>query len=95
MATLVERMSRFVVLVPLAGGDAATVSEAVIDHVQGLPDVVRRSLTGYCGSEMAEHAAITSKPIFRCTSRIRTRHGNAARTRTPTGGCGSISPKAP
>lgn len=42
-------------------------SEAVIDSVQGLPDVVRRSLTWDCGSEMAEHAAITLKarlPVY-------------------------------
>lgn len=67
VATLVERVSRFVVLVPLAGRDAATVSEAVIDQVRGLPDVVRRSLTWDCGSEMAEHAAITLKarlPVY-------------------------------
>lgn len=67
MGTLVERVSRFVVLVPLAGRDAATVSEAVIDQVKGLPDVVRRSLTWDCGSEMANHAAITLKarlPVY-------------------------------
>ena len=67
VAALVERVSRFVVLVPPAGRDAATVSEAVIDHVAGLPDVVRRSLTWDCGPEMAEHAAITLKadlPVY-------------------------------
>nr|WP_146877392.1 hypothetical protein [Actinomadura madurae] len=34
LGTLVERVSRFVVLVPLAGRDAATVSQAVIDQVR-------------------------------------------------------------
>ncbi|WP_395106634.1 IS30 family transposase [Actinomadura sp. SCN-SB] len=67
VATLVERVSRFVVLVPLAGRDAATVSEAVIDQVKDLPEVLRRSLTRDCGSEMAEHASITLKadlPVY-------------------------------
>ncbi|WP_198653321.1 IS30 family transposase [Actinocorallia populi] len=61
VGTLVERVSRFVVLVPLAARNAATVSEAVIDSVQDLPGTLRRSLTCDCGSEMADHAAITLK----------------------------------
>ena len=67
VGTLVERVSRFVVLVPPAGRDAATVSDAVIDQVSGLPEVVRRSLTWDCGAEMAEHVAITLKadlPVY-------------------------------
>ncbi len=67
VGTLVERVSRFVVLVPLAARNATTVSEAVIDSVQGLPEVLRRSLTWDCGSEMAGHAAITLKadlPVY-------------------------------
>ena len=67
VGTLVERVSRFVVLVPLAARNATTVSEAVIDQVKDLPEVLRRSLTWDCGSEMADHAAITLKadlPIY-------------------------------
>lgn len=44
MATLVERTSRFVVLVPLSGRDALTVGDAVIVAVAGmLPPQIARS----------------------------------------------------
>ncbi|MGH8881990.1 MAG: IS30 family transposase [Stackebrandtia sp.] len=66
VATLVERMSRFLILVPLSGRDALTVGEAVIAAVDGLPAAIRRSLTWDCGAEMARHATITATglPVF-------------------------------
>ena len=42
MATLVERTSRFLLLVPLTGRDALTVGDAVIVATGGLPAAVRR-----------------------------------------------------
>lgn len=66
VATLVERTSRFLVLVPLSGRDALTVGEAVIAATGGLPTAIRRSLTWDCGSELARHATITATglPVF-------------------------------
>jgi IS30 family transposase len=66
VATLVERMSRFLILVPLTGRDSLTVGDAVIAATHGLPDQIRRSLTWDCGSEMARHATITATglPVF-------------------------------
>jgi IS30 family transposase len=66
VATLVERTSRFLILVPLTGRDSLSVGEAVIAATHGLPAQVRRSLTGDCGSEMARHADITATglPVF-------------------------------
>jgi IS30 family transposase len=66
VATLVERTSRFLILVPLAGRDSLTVGEAVIAATGGLPPQIRRSLTWDCGAEMARHAAITATglPVF-------------------------------
>jgi len=66
VATLVERTSRFLILVGLGGRDALTVGDAVIAATGGLPSPIRRSLTWDCGSEMARHASITATglPVF-------------------------------
>jgi IS30 family transposase len=66
VATLVERMSRFLILVPLTGRDSLTVGDAVIAATHGLPPQIRRSLTWDCGSEMARHSTITATglPVF-------------------------------
>ena len=66
LATLVERTSRFLILVPLTGRDSLTVGEAIIAASGGLPAQLRRSLTRDCGTEMARHAAITATglPVF-------------------------------
>jgi len=44
VATLVERTSRFLILVGLSGRDALTVGDAVIAATGGLPASIRRSL---------------------------------------------------
>ena len=66
VATLVERTSRFLILVPLTGQDSLTVGDAVIAATHGLPTQIRPSLTGHCGSEMARHATITATglPVY-------------------------------
>ncbi len=66
VATLVERTSRFLVLVPLTGRDSLTVGNAVIAATHGLPAQIRRSLTWDCGTEMARHATITATglPVY-------------------------------
>ena len=51
VATLVERTSRFLILVPLTGRDSLTVGEAIIAATGGLPAQIRRSLTWDCGAE--------------------------------------------
>src|SRR6266568_3203435 len=58
-STLVERVSRFLVLVPVAARDSGTVTAAVGGRIAGLPEAMRQSLTWDCGSEMAQHAALT------------------------------------
>jgi hypothetical protein len=60
VATLAERTSRFLILVPLHGRDSLTVSEAIIAAVGSLPATIKRSLTWDCGSEMALHKDITA-----------------------------------
>lgn len=59
IATLVERQSRFTLLIKLDGKDTHTVVNALIKHVKRLPDELRKSLTWDRGGEMAQHKQIT------------------------------------
>ena len=57
MATLVERKSRFVMLIALPHGHAAdVVADALAAKITELPEQLRRSLTWDQGKEMADHA---------------------------------------
>ena len=55
IATLVERQSRFTMLVKLDGKDTETVVNALIKQVRKLPSELRQSLTWDRGTEMARH----------------------------------------
>jgi IS30 family transposase len=55
IATLVERQSRFVMLIKVSSKDSAAVVDALIRHASKLPRELYRSLTWDRGSEMAEH----------------------------------------
>lgn len=60
IGTLVERSTRFCLLLHLPGGkDAATVADEMIKTIQRLPAELRRSLAWDQGTEMAQHAQIT------------------------------------
>ena len=61
IATLVERQSRFTMLVKVAGGgkDTASVVPALARQMRTLPTALRRSLTWDRGLELAQHAAFT------------------------------------
>jgi IS30 family transposase len=59
MATLVERASRYVMLVRVNGKDTNSVVSALKKHIQTLPDGLMLSLTWDRGTEMAQHAQIT------------------------------------
>jgi IS30 family transposase len=59
IATLVERHSRFTMLVRVPGKDTATVVSALSRHVRKLPTTLRRSLTWDRGLEMAQHKRFT------------------------------------
>lgn len=55
IVTMVERSSRFVMLVKVDARDSNTVVKAVAKHIQKLPTELRRSLTWDRGAEMARH----------------------------------------
>jgi IS30 family transposase len=59
IATLVERHSRYVMLVRLPDRDAATVARALARRIQKLPESLKQSLTWDRGKEMAQHKAFT------------------------------------
>jgi IS30 family transposase len=59
IATLVERRSRFTILVKVPSKDTATVVAAVSRQVRKLPASLRRSLTWDRGLEMAKHKSFT------------------------------------
>ena len=59
IATLVERHSRFTMLVKVTSKDTATVVAALSRHVRKLPASLRRSLTWDRGLEMAKHKSFT------------------------------------
>ena len=59
VGTLVERSTRFVMLVPMPGGKApAAFADAVVPVIGALPGALRRSLTWDQGSEMKQHQQI-------------------------------------
>jgi Integrase core domain len=59
IATLVERHSRFTILIKVPSKDTATVVEALTRQVRKLPASLRRSLTWDRGLEMAKHKSFT------------------------------------
>jgi transposase, IS30 family len=58
IGTLVERATRYTMLVPLPGTSAEVFTAALTPVIAGLPDSLRRSLTWDQGKEMRPHAQI-------------------------------------
>ena len=72
IATLVERLSRFTLLVKVKGKDTKSVVSAVTRRLKRLPSCLRLSLTWDRGTEMADHkilSAQTNMPIYFCDPR--------------------------
>jgi len=59
IVTLVERHTRFAMLLKVPSKDTATVVTALGKHVRKLPQQLRRSLTWDRGKEMADHKSFT------------------------------------
>jgi IS30 family transposase len=69
IATLVERHSRFVMLVKVAGKDSDSVVSALTRQVRRLPTQLKSSLTWDRGKEMAQHvrfSVATKVAVFFC-----------------------------
>jgi IS30 family transposase len=73
VATLVERHSRFCMLVKVPGKDTATVVAALSQHVRELPATLRRSLNWNRGLELAQHknfSMATASPLVQSQSSL-------------------------
>ena len=96
IATLVERTTRFTMLVRIPYDRCADrVAALLAKKMENLPDFLRNSVTWDQGKEMARHADLRFAPAYPSISATRTHRGSAALTRTPTGCSGSTSRKAP
>ena len=84
MATLVERKTRFVMLIALPNGHAAdVVADALAAKIVELPTQLRRSLTWDQGKEMAAHAHFSVKtgvPVYFCDPRSPWQRGSNENT---------------
>ncbi|MPY81145.1 MAG: IS30 family transposase [Actinophytocola sp.] len=60
IATVVERSTRFTVLVQLDGRDMDTVTKGISRTMTRLPEQLRKSLTWDRGMELADHKTVTA-----------------------------------
>lgn len=65
LGTLVERVTRYLLLVPLPAHDALTVRQEFAKAVKRVPRHLKRTLTYDRGSEMAEHQLFTKETKIR------------------------------
>ena len=84
VATLVERHSRYVMLIQLPNGHTAdVVADALAAKIVELPDQLRRSITWDHGKEMAQHARFTiatGVPVYFCDPRSPWQRGSNENT---------------
>jgi IS30 family transposase len=69
IATLVDRKSRFTIILKLAGKDAESVYAALLSTFKKMPVEYRKSLTWDRGMELAKHAELTKEvgiPVYFC-----------------------------
>lgn len=83
IATLVERHSRYLMLVKIANKDTRSAVSALIKQTQRLPRELYKSLTWDRGKELADHPIWPSPSMSKSTSAIHNRLGSKAPTETP------------
>jgi IS30 family transposase len=83
IVTLVERQTRFAMLLKVPSKDTATVVAALGKHVSKLPQQLRRSLTWDRGKEMADHknfTIATNVQVYFCDPRSPWQRGSNENT---------------
>jgi IS30 family transposase len=94
MATLVERHSRFAMLIQVPSKETEAVVAALSQHVRKLPATLRRSLMWDRGLEMATHKDLkvaTDVQVYFCDPQS---PWQRAQTKTLIYCCGNTSPEA-
>lgn len=69
IATLVDRKSRFTIILKLKGKDSESVHQALLATFKKMPERYRKSLTWDRGMELAKHADLTKEvgiPVYFC-----------------------------
>ena len=94
IATLVERQSRFVMLVQVPGKDTASVVEALVRQVKDLPTGLMNSLTWTGAPNSRTTSDSPWQPTWTSTSATLKARGSAAAMRIPTACSDSTSRKA-
>lgn len=83
IATLVDRKSRFTIILKLAGKDAESVHQALLATFKKMPMLYRKSLTWDRGMELAKHADLTKEvgmPVYFCDPRCPWQRGTNENT---------------
>ena len=83
IATLVERHSRYVMLVKVDSKDSVKVARALASKIRELPAELRRSLTWDRGAEMAAHkqfSVATDMQVYFCDPRSPWQQGSNENT---------------
>jgi IS30 family transposase len=83
IGTLVERKTRFVMLLKLADGTAEEVRRAMTTRIKTLPAELRRSVTWDQGNEMALHrefTVATGMPVYLCNPKSPWQRGSNENT---------------
>jgi IS30 family transposase len=83
VATLVERNTRFTMLVKIPRKDTSTVVAALAEHIRKLPEELRRSLTWDQGKEMHAHkrfTVATNVQVYFCDPRSPWQRGSNENT---------------
>jgi IS30 family transposase len=83
IATLVERRSRYVMLIKLENKDTATVTKALAQTIRRLPQELRRTLTWDRGTEMSAHKEFkvaTDVEVYFCDPRSPWQRGSNENT---------------
>ena len=95
IATLVERQTRYVMLVKVANKETLTVVSALIRQARKLPTELYKSLTWDGARNSRTIAGSAWRPTSMSTSVIRKARGNGVPMRTLMACSDSTSPKAP
>jgi len=83
IATLVERTSRFTVVLKLPGKDADSVNRALVKAFELLPSEMKKSLTWDRGMELAKHSDFTratGMPVYFCDAQCPWQRGTNENT---------------